>query len=155
MSALRRGIAAKKLDQMSIKCDVTYADMKFKVRVSQQTTIAQLMIKLRKFIEINDSESLFVFVGNRFYCGNVFLIDIPGADGGLNVTLSKENCFGTLNKGFVKASIKKMKDLYVVCITWSWYHLSHWDEVNVFEDLMEAKTFILKERCAGGLSMDL
>lgn len=60
-----------------------------------------------------------------------------------------------MNRGFVSAKIRKMKELYVVTINWSWYHITTWSEVEIFETLEEAKTHILNNRCAGGLSIEI
>lgn len=55
------------------------------------------------------------------------------------------------NKQFIKAEIKKVKDVYVATITYSYFGLYHFSVVDYFESDDLAKLFILKERCGGHL----
>jgi len=59
------------------------------------------------------------------------------------------------SKLYVKSSIKKKKELYIASITWSWYAIQHWDEIEIFEDLTKAQEWILKERTNGSLTYEL
>jgi hypothetical protein len=59
------------------------------------------------------------------------------------------------SKLYIKSNIKKVKELYIGTITWSWFGLQIWDEIEVFETLEEAKAWILKERTNGSLTYDL
>jgi len=56
------------------------------------------------------------------------------------------------SKLFVRANIKEMKSLYVATITWSWYNLTNFTEIEVFQTKQEAELFILNNRVNGSLT---
>lgn len=55
------------------------------------------------------------------------------------------------NKQFVRAEIKKVKEIFVATITYSYFGLYHFTVVDYFDSDEDAKTFILTERCGGHL----
>ena len=59
------------------------------------------------------------------------------------------------SKAFVKAKIEKKKSLYVATITYSYFGLYHFTEVQVCDTLEEAERILLKERCSGHLVYQL
>jgi hypothetical protein len=137
----------------------------FKIRVTPDTTVAVLLIKLRKYIRIRDHDGVFMFFQyksfickkERLYAGHVLLRDIQQQLNTevLDIKLMQENTFGAWNKGFVSAKIEKKKELFVGSIVWSWYGVTTWTEVEIFETIEECKSWILKERCAGGLTLSV
>ena len=140
---------------MSIRCVVKYNDMTFKVKIVRETTVGQLMIKIRAFIHIAGSESIYIFINNKFYCGNVLLSEIEKGNEVLNVVLTKESTFGAWSRLFVKATIKELKGLFCTCVSWSYYGLYTYEEMDVHESLELAKDHILKLRTDGHLSIEL
>jgi hypothetical protein len=58
------------------------------------------------------------------------------------------------NKMFVKALIINKKELFIAIITWSYYGLSHYKDINIFETLVEAEKHILLERTNGALAYE-
>lgn len=58
------------------------------------------------------------------------------------------------NKLFIKAVIKKKENLYLAEITWSWYGVMHWIEIELFKTLTEANEWVLKQRVDGKLSYE-
>jgi len=146
---------------MFIRVVVKYEDREFKIKVTRDTTVGMLMIKIRKFLKLKPEEGVFLFWPRRFrsdalHPGSKLLSDIQTEPlQMLQCNLLCENTFGAWGRGFCSAKIEKKKDLFVVSITWSWYAITTWTEVEVFETLEEAKSYVLKERCAGGLTLSL
>ena len=60
-----------------------------------------------------------------------------------------------LSRMFIKASIKKMKSIYVCNITYSYYGLYHYNIITTHETLEEAKNDILIRRCNGLLNIEV
>jgi hypothetical protein len=56
------------------------------------------------------------------------------------------------NKMFVKASIEEKKTLFISIITWSYYGISHFQNIEIFENLIDARNWILQERTHGALT---
>jgi hypothetical protein len=56
------------------------------------------------------------------------------------------------SKLFVRANIKEMQGLYITTITWSWYNLTNFTEIEVFQTKQEAELFILTKRVNGSLT---
>jgi hypothetical protein len=56
------------------------------------------------------------------------------------------------SKLFVRANIKEMKGLFIATITWSWYNLTNFTEIDVFQTKQEAELFILNNRVNGSLT---
>ena len=59
------------------------------------------------------------------------------------------------SKLYIKSTIRKIKELYVSTITWSWYNIQNWTEIEIFESIEQAREWILKERTNGSLTYDL
>ena len=57
-------------------------------------------------------------------------------------------------KLYIKSCITKKKELYIASITWSYYLLQNWDEIEVFESLADAQEWILKQRTNGSLTYE-
>lgn len=153
----------------TIKIVVEFEEKLFKVRVPDTCTISGLQIKLRKHLKMTDTEACFIFFKIPYMFGTkeklfpaaklISEIQYENYDvskyGVMNVVVLKESTFGAWNKGFCSAKIEKKKELFVVTITWSWYAIVTWTVVEVFNNLEEAKSYVLKERCAGGLTLSL
>lgn len=56
------------------------------------------------------------------------------------------------SKLFVKANITEKKSLFIASIVWSWYNLTNWTEIEIFETKQEAEIFILNQRVNGSLT---
>lgn len=146
---------------MFIRVVVKYEDREFKIKVTRDTTVGMLMIKIRKFLKLKPEEGVFLFWPRRFrsdalHPGSKLLSDIQTEPlQMLQCNLLKENCFGTLSKMFVKARIEKRKELYCAILTFSFYGLYHYDEVTIHETLEMATAYLLRERCSGHLSLDV
>ena len=121
-----------------VQCIVTYEEKEFKIR-TRNTTVAHLQVLLRKYLKLSSHQAVFIFfktglLGREtLQVGSKLLSDIGGSP--LHVNVCLENTFGALNKGFVSAKIDKKKELFITSITYSWYHISHWTEIEVFESL--------------------
>jgi len=144
-----------------IKVVVNFDGREFKVKVVRDTTIGMLMIKIRKFLKLRPEDGVFLFWRRRFrsdvlYPTSKLLSDIQSDPGQvLQCNLLREATFGAWNKGFCSAKIEKKRELFVGSIVWSWYGVTTWTQVEVFENLEDAKSWVLKERCAGGLTLSL
>ena len=120
------------------------------------------MIKLRQHFTILPEEAMFLFFDGRLYAVSRHLREIRAVlnkkndrDRPLNVELLKENTYGMgWSKLFIKASVVQKKSLFVARITWSWFGMSHYDEIEVFETLQEANLWILRLRTDGHLVYD-
>ena len=60
-----------------------------------------------------------------------------------------------LSKQFVKAKIEEKNGLFITTLTYSWYGIYHFQEVNVFNTIEEAERYMLHERCQGLISYKL
>jgi len=71
---------------------------KSKMLIPEESTIAQVMTVLRKYITINKSEALFLFINNKIPSSAEILSSIyeenKNADDLLEITITKENTFG-------------------------------------------------------------
>jgi len=56
-----------------------------------------------------------------------------------------------LSRMFVKAKIEKKNGVFIIIITYSYYYLYHFDEIEVCATLQEAESKLLKIRCSGHL----
>jgi hypothetical protein len=56
------------------------------------------------------------------------------------------------SKLFIRANIKEMKGLFIATIVWSWYNLTNWTEIEIFQTKQEAEIFILNNRVNGSLT---
>lgn len=54
-----------------------------------------------------------------------------------------------LSKQFIKAKIEEKNGLFITTLTYSWYGIYHYQEVNVFSTIVEAERYMLHERCGG------
>lgn len=136
----------------------------FKIRVVPDTTVAVLLIKLRKYIHIRDHDGVFMFFQykgfickkERLYAGHVLLSDIQQQLGTeiLDIKLMQENTFGALSRMFVKARIEQRQNVFCAIITWSYYGVYHYDELSVHNTMNEATEHLLKVRCNGCLSLE-
>ena len=151
----------------NVKITVNFEKVEFKVAVDSQCTVAMLMIKLRRYIKLRPEEALFIFfivptwtgfsTKEVLYGAGELMSEVQEKSGMtvLKCNLLRESTFGSWGRMFCCAKIEKKKELYVSSIKYSWYGLSYFTEVEVFETLEEAKSHILKERCAGGLTLDV
>ena len=57
-----------------------------------------------------------------------------------------------LSKGFVKANIKLTNNMYIVRITYSYYYIFHFDEIEVCNTIEDANDYVLQKRTDGLLS---
>jgi len=144
-----------------IKCIIKFEDRQLKVKVSDDTSVAGLQIKLRRFVELEPEEAVFLFFDGWFrkclYPGDRMLKDICKElqTDTLVIEMTRENTFGAWSKMFVKAKIEKRKDLYVATATFSYFGLYHWDQCSVWDSLEEATDHLLRVRCGGCLSIDV
>ena len=56
------------------------------------------------------------------------------------------------SKLFIRANIKEQQKLFIASITWSYYGIQHWQEIEIFLTIIEAEKWILKERTSGSLT---
>ena len=56
-----------------------------------------------------------------------------------------------LSRMFVKARIEKKNNIYVIIITYSYYYLYYFDEIEICATLQEAEHKLLEIRCSGHL----
>lgn len=153
----------------TIKIVVEFEKQLFKIRVQDTCTVASLQIKLRKHLKMNCEEACFIFfkipymfgTKERLYPSSKLISEIQYENydvskyGVMNVVVLKESTFGALNKAFVKAKIKKEKNLFCSVITYSYYGLYHWDETKIHDTIEIATEYLLKERCNGHLSIEV
>jgi hypothetical protein len=150
---------------MNIKIIARYYDREFKIQVQPHTTVGELQFKLRKFLKIHPEEAVFlffqkggiIFTGEALYPGNMMLIDIYRKTGKspIVVNVMKENTFGSWSRMYISTKIKKIKDLFVVTITYSYYGLYHYDEMSIHESLAEANKHIIDSRCGSHISYEI
>ena len=139
---------------------MNFESRQFKIKVTRETTIGMLMIKIRKFLKLKPEEACFLFWPRRFrssvmYPGSKLLSDIQTEPlQTLQCNLLRENTFGALSKMFVKARIEQRQGLFCAVITFSYYGLYHYDEVSIHNTLQEATEHLLKIRCNGCLSLE-
>lgn len=57
------------------------------------------------------------------------------------------------SKSFVKAKIEKKNNVFVVIITYSYYFLYYFDEIEICTTLQEAEHTLLMIRCSGHLNV--
>jgi hypothetical protein len=147
------------------KIIVKFTSRDFKIAVSDETTISEMIFKIRKYLKIKPEEAIFLFFERKsmfrikevIYPSNKTVGEIKHEHGEeiLKVNVMRENCFGMAwNKAFVKARIQERKGLFVSIITWSYYGLYHYEEVQVHDSLNEATEHLLKVRCDGKLSLE-
>ena len=60
-----------------------------------------------------------------------------------------------LHRMFIKAKIECMKSLYIATITYSYYGIYHFEEVDVFESIVDAEKHLLFKRCGGLIQYDI
>ena len=60
-----------------------------------------------------------------------------------------------LSKMFIKCSISEKKSLFVTTITYSFYGIYYYDEIDIHETLSDAKDYLLNIRMNGHLSLDI
>jgi len=112
-------------------------------------TYSQILVKIRQMamLGIHEHEGLFLIAD-----GVVPMMSKIADCEVLEVC--RESVFGAWNKAFVKAGIKKIGNAYVAKITYSFFGLYHYEELEAFPTLQEAKDFILKQRTDGHLSIE-
>lgn len=91
-------------DRIPIICEKNQLDFycpdidKHKYLVPQDITIGQFMFVIRKRINLNANDTLFLFINNSIFSSNVTINSIYDAnkneDGFLYITYSRENTFG-------------------------------------------------------------
>jgi hypothetical protein len=59
-----------------------------------------------------------------------------------------------LSKMYVRSSIIKKKGLYIAEIVYSWFGLQYYSEFEFFENIEDAKNYILTKRTNGTLVID-
>jgi hypothetical protein len=153
----------------TIKICANFENKIFKIRVQDTCTVAGLQIKLRKYLKMTDTEACFIFFKlphfygyrEKLFQASKLIVDIQrenydvSKNGTLEVKVLKESTFGSLNRSFVKAKIKKEKNLFCSVITYSYYGLYHWNEQKIHDTLELATEYLLKERCNGHLSIEI
>lgn len=86
-----------------IRCKVTFGDKTLKVKVPIDTTVAGLLIKLRKHYDIAPEVAVFMFFGykgilgqkkERMWPGTALLSAIEEELGAIDAILLFENAFG-------------------------------------------------------------
>jgi hypothetical protein len=146
-----------------IKCIVKFEKFEFKIKVQRPCTVAQLQIKIRKFLKLSEFECIFLFfeIGYfrraRIFSGSKLLSDILRQDTSevLKINVLKENAFGSLDRRFISAEIKELGGSGAWClkINYSFYNLYEFTEVFVFKSQLEAERKLLIERCHGFLNI--
>lgn len=87
---------------MHTRCVVSFNNREFKIRCDQNTCVAALQIKLRKHLQMNEQEAMFLFfrVGymerERLFPAQATLAEIARQVPGdvIYVQVLRENCFG-------------------------------------------------------------
>ncbi len=148
-----------------VKIVVEFDSREFRVKVLPETTVGQLMYKIRKHLVLRPEEALFLFfrydglfrTTEEIHAVSRTLGQIREANqmDVQYVRVLRESTFGALSKMFVKARIEKKKSLFCAICTYSYYGLYHYDTVTVHETLELATSHLLQERCGGHLSLDV
>jgi hypothetical protein len=58
----------------------------------------------------------------------------------------------TWSRMYVKSNIQKKKDLFIATISWSYYGFLHYDDLEIFDSMEDAKHWILEQRTNGSLT---
>lgn len=144
-----------------IKCRVSLDDRQFNIKVDAQCTVSALQVKIRKHLNISDHEAIFLFFQydgfftshECIHAGNRTLGDIK-RENRMDVQIvrvCRENCFGAWSKMWVRAKIEPQAGVYMLTIVWSYYGLSHWEEISIHQTVEEARAHLLDIRCGGHL----
>ena len=146
-----------------IRCEVELDDRTFKIKLSQDCTVSQLMIKIRAYLKLKPEQAYYLFFEQkgliynteRLYTNSKTLGEVKTASGleTQKIRLLRDSTFGTWTRSFVKARIEERKGIYVSILTFSYLGLYHFDEVACHNSLAEAQEHMLKERCNGCLSL--
>lgn len=148
----------------NVKILVTFESKEFKVQMPADTDVCHFQQKMRTFLKLKQEDAIFCFFKANKWCTSEMLcqqamslaeIQRDSRMTILECSILRESAFGAWSKGFVSAKIEKRKELYVGSIIWSWYSVTTWTEVEIFETLEECKSWILVQRCAGGLTLTL
>jgi len=90
-----------------IKIIAKYENREFKIKVTSLCRVCELQIKIRRYLQLNETEAIFMFFTNhgifrdseQLFTGSKLLIDIikeTNSEDVLNVTVLKENSFGEI-----------------------------------------------------------
>lgn len=124
-----------------------------RMSVPHTVTVGHLMHMIRNMVKMAPEEALYMYIEGRMCATHTLIKDIPGKRP-LHVEVCAENTFGEWSQMFVKARIVKVGNAYKTIITYSWYGISHFDRVDVFATLPEAKDHVLRERCGGKIYIE-
>ena len=65
------------------------------------------------------------------------------------------NIIMAYNKMFIKATIQKKNNVYIVIATYSYWGLYYFEKTEIFDSLTDANCWLLKMRCGGHLVYDI
>tara|TARA_R110001606_G_scaffold154771_2_gene296531 strand:+ start:288 stop:755 length:468 start_codon:yes stop_codon:yes gene_type:complete len=140
-------------------------DREFKVKVLPDCTVGQLMYKIRLYLNVNPSEALFLFfqydglfrTTEELHATSRTLGQIRNANRMevQRVRVLRENCFGSLDRRFIKAEITQMTNAnaWRLKCFYSFYNLYEFVESFVYATQQACERKLLAERCHGYLSI--
>ena len=145
----------------NVKCAVTLDDRDFLIKVPPETSVAALQHKIRTYLKIRPDEAIFLFfeynslftTHETLHAGSRLMGQIRDGNGldVQRIRVCRENCFGAWNKMWVRAKIEPEAGVYKLTIIWSYYGISHYDEVSVHPTVEAARAHLLDIRCGGHL----
>ena len=59
------------------------------------------------------------------------------------------------SKMYLRSNIRKRNNVFIAEIWWSWFGLQHHSELELFDTIEEAKTWILEQRTGGTLKYEI
>ncbi|MHA2252741.1 MAG: hypothetical protein ACXAD7_20425 [Candidatus Kariarchaeaceae archaeon] len=123
-----------------------------KLKMRPKHSIGVLMARLRRHIQLEPSEAIFLFTpeGVQFPMSKL-LGSIPRP---VVFEALKESTFGAISKMFISASIKTQNSVFIVRIKYSFWGLYYFEEISTHTTLETAKEHILTERCGGHLVVE-
>ena len=128
-----------------------------KLTVSNHITYGHVLDKIRRVTKLDPSEGLYLMILNDLDGSSnlpkmsQLVSDIPD---NCHIKIFRDSVFGALSKSFVKASIKKVGTAYVAKIVYSYFGIYHYEEMEAFASVQEAKDHILGQRTDGHLSIE-
>ena len=142
-----------------VRCEVILDERTFKIKLSQDCTVSQLMIKIRAYLKLKPEKAYFLFFEQkgliynteRLYAGSKTLAEVKMSSGleTQKIRLLRDSTFGALNSRFEKATIDELKDgsVWILKIEYSYYNLYNFQNVFVYKTLDECIKKLAVERC--------
>lgn len=148
-----------------VKIVVEFDEKTFKVKVTQETTVGQLMYKIRRHLNLRPEEAMFLFfqydglfrTTEEIHAVSRTLGQIREANRMevQKIRVLRENCFGSLDRRFIKAEITQMTNAnaWRLKCFYSFYNLYEFVESFVYATQQACERKLLAERCHGYLSI--